>query len=79
MPASARIEARRAMILRLVQESGQGPPCRAMARLMSENGFSVGFVQVAKDYQALRLESQRTKRLMQNRTASAKYQTLKLF
>jgi hypothetical protein len=54
-------------------------PCRAMARLLAENGFPVGFVQVAKDYQALRLESQRTRRLRQNRTASTKYQTLNLF
>jgi len=59
------------MILRLVK-SGTVPPCRAMARLLSEIGFPVGFVQVSKDYRALHLESQRTKRLGQNRTNSAR-------
>lgn len=79
VPASARIEARHEMILRLVEQSGRVLPYRPMARLLSENGFAVSFVQVAKDYQTLRLESQRTKRLLQNRTASTKYVTLKLF
>jgi len=52
---------RRAMILRLVNHSGRVPPSRAMARLLSEMGFPVGFVQVSKDYKALRLKSQRSK------------------
>jgi hypothetical protein len=43
-----------------------------MARRLSEIGFPVGFVQVSKDYRALRLESQRTKRLGQNHANSAK-------
>ena len=55
--------ARHAMILRLVNHSGQVPPCRAMARLLNDIGFPVGFVQVSKDYRALSLKSQRTKLL----------------
>jgi hypothetical protein len=71
MAADSCKEARHAMILRLVK-SGNVPPCRAMARRLSEIGFPVGFVQVSKDYRALRLESQRTKRLGQNHANSAK-------
>ena len=56
-----RREDRQAMILRLVNHSGQVPPCRAMARQLNEIGFPVGFVQVSKDYRALHLESQRNK------------------
>jgi hypothetical protein len=61
-------EARHAMILRLVSRSGQVPPSRIMACRLSEVGFPIGFVQVSKDYQALHLESRRTKRISQNRT-----------
>ena len=43
-----------------------------MARLLSEIGFPVGFVQVSKDYRALRLESRRTKRLQPEPANSAK-------
>jgi hypothetical protein len=71
MAADTCKQARHAMILRLVK-SGNVPPCRAMAHLLGEIGFPVGFVQVSKDYRALHLESQRTKHLNRNRTVSVK-------